>query len=48
MDVCTRCETINQMIQAPTMMIMLGLSQVDFSEDTRNKSKAVCNALRAA
>ena len=48
MDVYSRCETINQMIQAPTMMIMLGLSNIEFSADTQNKSNAVCNALRAA
>ncbi|SPJ79734.1 uncharacterized protein FTOL_08125 [Fusarium torulosum] len=44
-DVCTRTLTINEMIQNPRMMVMLGLSNVDFGTDIQERSTLVKEAL---
>jgi hypothetical protein len=44
-DVCTRTLTINEMIQNPRMMVMLGLSNFDFGTDIQERSTLVKEAL---
>lgn len=47
-DVCTRTITINEMIQNPRMLVMLGLSNVDFGAAIQGKSAAVKEAIKSA
>ncbi|KAF5633063.1 hypothetical protein F52700_6164 [Fusarium sp. NRRL 52700] len=47
-DVCTRTITINEMIQNPRMLVMLGLSNVDFGPAIQEKSAAVKEAIKSA
>ncbi|KAG4262246.1 hypothetical protein FPRO03_11119 [Fusarium proliferatum] len=47
-DVCTRTITINEMIQNPRMLVMLGLSNVDFGAAIQEKSAAVKEAIKSA
>ncbi|KAG5752010.1 hypothetical protein H9Q69_002315 [Fusarium xylarioides] len=47
-DVCTRTITINEMIQNPRMLVMLGLSNVDFGSAIQEKSAAVKEAIKSA
>ncbi|KAF9761787.1 hypothetical protein IL306_003690 [Fusarium sp. DS 682] len=47
-DVFTRSITINEMIQNPRMLVMLGLSNVDFGPAIQEKSKAVKDAMKSA
>lgn len=47
-DVCTRTITINEMIQNPRMLVMLGLSNVDFGSAIQEKSEAVKEAIKSA
>jgi hypothetical protein len=36
------------MVQNPQMLVMLGMSQVDFGEDVQTRSKAVSDAIAKA
>ncbi|KAI5459838.1 hypothetical protein BGZ63DRAFT_405786 [Mariannaea sp. PMI_226] len=47
-DVVTRSITINEMIQMPQMLVMLGLSRIDFGDDIRTQSRAVSEAIDKA
>lgn len=47
-DVCTRSMTVSEMIQNPRMLVMLGLSNIDFSDDVRQKSRALSDAITNA
>lgn len=47
-DVVTRSLTINEMIQNPHMLVMLGMSQIDFGEDVRTNAATVTETIRAA
>ncbi|KAF5983304.1 hypothetical protein FCOIX_3293 [Fusarium coicis] len=47
-DVCTRTITINEMIQNPRMLVMLGLSHVNFGSAIQEKSAAVKEAIKSA
>lgn len=47
-DVCTRAFTVDEMIQNPRMLVMLGLSQIDFGNDIKDKSRAVSQAIERA
>ncbi|KAH6890529.1 hypothetical protein B0T10DRAFT_322182 [Thelonectria olida] len=40
-DVVTRSVTINEMIQNPQMLVMLGLSRIDFGDNVRERSRAL-------
>ncbi|KAF4990671.1 hypothetical protein FGRMN_8343 [Fusarium graminum] len=45
MDVCTRSITINEMIQDPRKMVMLGLSSFDLGTEIKQRSALVKDAL---
>ncbi|KAF7554659.1 hypothetical protein G7046_g6767 [Stylonectria norvegica] len=45
-DVCTRSFTVDEMIQNPRMLVMLGLSQIDFGDAVRERSRAVSEAIK--
>ncbi|KAF4453102.1 hypothetical protein F53441_4162 [Fusarium austroafricanum] len=47
-DVCTRTITINEMIQNPRMLVMLGLSNVNFGSEIEERSTAVKDAIKNA
>ncbi|KAF4341411.1 hypothetical protein FBEOM_4659 [Fusarium beomiforme] len=47
-DVFTRSITIDEMIENPRMLVMLGLSNVDFGSAIQEKSKAVTDAMKRA
>ncbi|KAF5018083.1 hypothetical protein F66182_9958 [Fusarium sp. NRRL 66182] len=47
-DVCTRTITIDEMIQNPRMLVMLGMSNVDFGDAIREQSRAVKEAIKAS
>lgn len=44
-DVVTRSGTTNEIIQNPRMLMMLGMSQIDFGDSIRTKSAAVAEAV---
>ncbi|KAH7159901.1 hypothetical protein B0J13DRAFT_116004 [Dactylonectria estremocensis] len=44
-DVCTRSMTVTEMIQNPRMLVMLGLSNIDFNDDIRQRSRALSDAI---
>ncbi|KAM0562476.1 hypothetical protein ACHAPJ_002166 [Fusarium lateritium] len=47
-DVCTRTVTIDEMIQNPRLLVMLGLSNVDFGDTIQQRSRAVREAIDKA
>jgi hypothetical protein len=47
-DVCSRAAMVDTMVQNPQMLVMLGMSQVDFGEDVQTRSKAVSDAIAKA
>ncbi|CAM1503006.1 Fc.00g077820.m01.CDS01 [Cosmosporella sp. VM-42] len=47
-DVCTRAFTVDEMIQNPRLLVMLGLSQIDFGDSVRERSRAVSEAITRA
>ncbi|KAM0436020.1 hypothetical protein ACHAPT_002912 [Fusarium lateritium] len=47
-DVCTRSITIDEMIQNPRMLVMLGLPNLDFGETIRERSRALKEAVAKA
>ncbi|EEU43209.1 uncharacterized protein NECHADRAFT_102771 [Fusarium vanettenii 77-13-4] len=47
-DVLTRTITIDEMIHNPRMLVMLGLSNIDFGDNVRDKSRALKEALAKA
>lgn len=44
-DVRARATMIDAMVQNPQKLVMLGMSQIDFGEEVRQKSKAVNDAM---
>ncbi|KAJ4324164.1 hypothetical protein N0V84_003997 [Fusarium piperis] len=47
-DVLTRAITIDEMIQNPRMLVMLGLSNIDFGDNVRERSRALKETLAKA
>ncbi|KAI8660488.1 hypothetical protein NCS57_01026200 [Fusarium keratoplasticum] len=47
-DVLSRSITIDEMIHNPRMLVMLGLSNIDFGDNVRDKSRALKEALAKA
>lgn len=47
-DVLTRAITIDEMIQNPRMLVMLGLSNIEFGDNVRERSRALKEALAKA
>jgi hypothetical protein len=45
-DVCSRSVMTNQMVQNPRMLLLMGLTQVDFGEDVRQKSAALMEVIQ--
>jgi hypothetical protein len=46
-DVVTRSMTIDQLIKTPMMLAMMGGSPVTFSQNVKDKSKAVLDVIMA-
>ncbi|KPM46003.1 hypothetical protein AK830_g538 [Neonectria ditissima] len=44
-DVCTRSLTVVEMIKNPRMLVMLGLSNIDFGDNIRQRSRALSEAI---
>lgn len=47
-DVVTRSVTINEMIQNPQILVMLGLSRIDFGDNVKSRSRALAESFDKA